>query len=332
MTMRLIITGAAGFMGSHLSRYFLERGYSVMGLDDFSGGYPEWLPSHPNFYFREIDLCTHTDVISVCRSFEPDCILHFAAYAAEGLSPFIRCFNYQNNIVASAALINAAIEADSRFVYASSMAIYGDMPTPFTESTPPKPVDPYGIAKLAVEQDLQVAAEQHGLRYSVIRPHNVIGIRQNIWDRYRNVLGIFVRQALNAEDLTVFGDGFQQRAFSDVNDLLQPIEHLATGHVTGIYNLGGNQPVTVKTLAEMVVAEARNSGLSPSIVYLPSRHEVMDAFSDHSAAERDLAFRDTLDLELMVAQVFRWATSEKPRAIRSMHYEITKGLPNSWTT
>ena len=129
------------------------------------------------------------------KTHKPDVVFHFAAYAAEGLSPFIRNFNYRNNLLCSANLINACITYDAKIIFTSSMAVYGNQETPFTEDLRPKPIDPYGIAKYSVEQDLAVSAEQFGLRYSIIRPHNVIGIYQNIWDKYRNVIGIYSQSA-----------------------------------------------------------------------------------------------------------------------------------------
>ena len=117
-------------------------------------------------------------------------MFHLAAYAAEGLSPFIRRFNYQNNLIGSINLINLSVRHDvERFVFTSSVAVYGTGQLPMTEDQVPVPEDPYGNAKLAVERDLVCAHDMFGLGYTIFRPHNVYGEYQNIGDNYRNVVG-----------------------------------------------------------------------------------------------------------------------------------------------
>ena len=177
----VLITGCAGLIGSHLSTYLLDNGFSVVGIDDLSGGYEDWLPKHQNFRFHRQNLVHTGDLDNVFRDTRFDAVFHLAAYAAEGLSPFIRVHNYQNNVIASANVINKCIEHECKLIFTSSMAVYGDQATPFVETQPCKPVDPYGNAKTAVESDLKMASDQFGLRYSIIRPHNVIGTNQNIW-------------------------------------------------------------------------------------------------------------------------------------------------------
>ena len=142
-------------------------------------------------------------------------VYHLAAYAAEGLSHFIRRFNYQNNLIGSVNLINASVNHDVEcFVFTSSIAVYGPNQVPMHEELVPAPEDPYGVAKLAVEQDLRACHAQFGLPYVIFRPHNVYGERQNIGDRYRNVIGIFMNQIMRGEPMTIFGDGRQTRAFT----------------------------------------------------------------------------------------------------------------------
>ena len=151
-------------------------------------------------------------------------VYHYAAYAAEGLSPFIRRYNYTNNLLASANLINNSIEHNvNRFIFASSMSVYGEKHSPpFDENMEQAPIDPYGVAKFSVEQDLAIAFAQHSLNYTIIRPHNFYGRNQNIWDKYRNVLGIWMYQIINDMQPTIFGDGKQTRAFSYVDDSIAP--------------------------------------------------------------------------------------------------------------
>ena len=224
--MKILITGVAGLLGSRLTDWILENTDNlVVGIDDLSGGYIENVNPRIKFYkFNLIDLNKIDQVFDKER---PDIVYHFAAYAAEGLSPFIRKYNYENNLICSTNLITKSIQYDiARFVFASSMSVYGDKyEPPFHEGLQQCPIDPYGIAKFSVEQDLKVAYEQHGLKYTIVRPHNFYGVNQNIWDKYRNVLGIWMYQVLNDMRPTIFGTGEQKRAFSYVKDSVEECQN-----------------------------------------------------------------------------------------------------------
>lgn len=325
-----LVTGCAGLLGSHLSRHLIERGHNVVGIDDLSGGYREWVPDSPLMTFVEADLNDYDEVVEVFDRHRPAAAYHFAAYAAEGLSPFIRRFNYHNNIVASATVVNCCVTFDAKMIYTSSMAVYGDQEPPFREDMALTPVDPYGVAKAAVEQDIRIAGHQHELRWSIVRPHNVIGVQQNIWDRYRNVLGIFVRRALHGQPLTIFGDGSQLRAFSDVRDLLAPLEKLMATGDGQTYNVGSSTAVSVVSLARLVQQVASEQGIHVELEFLPARHEVKFAYSDHTLAERDLGFIDRTDLLATVREVFEWAALQPDREVKFMPYEITKDMYQAW--
>jgi UDP-glucose 4-epimerase len=190
-----LVTGGAGFIGSHVVDALLERGHQVVVLDDLSGGYRENVSSRAVFIQGSV-----TDaacIEALFRKHRIDYVYHLAAYAAEGLSHFIRRFNYTNNVIGSVNLINAAVQHECKcFVFTSSIAVYGAGQLPMTEEMMPRPEDPYGIAKFAVELDLRAAAHMFGLKWVVFRPHNVYGERQNIADKYRNVLGIFMNQVM----------------------------------------------------------------------------------------------------------------------------------------
>ena len=324
------MTGAAGFMGSHLARRLLDLGHKVVGVDNLSGGYADWLPRHDQFTFAELDLNNYGAIYDLYSIHKPACTYHFAAYAAEGLSPFIRRFNYQNNLLASASVINACIEHDSKLVFTSSMAVYGEQTPPFTEDLVRSPVDPYGIAKAATEMDIEVAGIQHGLEWSIVRPHNVVGIRQNIWDRYRNVLGIFIRRVLSGQPMLVYGDGHQRRAFSDIQFYLDPFVRLAHEGTGEIFNLGADRDVTILELAEMVKDASKKQGISAQIEFVESRHEVTQAYSSHAKAQSLLGFKDATDLPQVIDQVFEWASSEPARSVLSMEYEVSRGIYGFW--
>lgn len=327
---RILITGIAGLLGSHFSRHLLDRGHEVMGIDNLSGGYREFVDRR--VAFRDFDLLDDIALGYAFASFEPQYVYHFAAYAAVGVSPFIRRFNYENNVVAYANVVNCCIKRDvSKLVFTSSMDVYGSAyAPPYTEDLIPMPEDPYGIAKYAVEQDLKQAGRLFGLKYSIVRPHNVFGTYQNIWDKYRNVLGIWIRQTLAGQPITVFGDGQQVRSFSHIKHYMDPFEKLMYLGDGQTYNIGAEEHVTILEAAQRVQSVARVLGYNPEIVHLEPRDEVKVAYCDHTKAKRDLGFRDETNLEQLVVDMFRWAEKQPKRGVHLMPYEIDKGMYSFW--
>lgn len=329
--MKILITGVAGLLGANFSRHLLDKGYTVVGVDSFFGGYKEFLPKHKNFNFYNIDLENTKKVKELFRRETPDLVYHFAAYASEGLSPFIRNFNYVNNVICSVNIINECIQRDIKIIFTSSMAVYGEQPTPFTESMLPLPVDPYGIAKYAVEMDLSAAFTQFGLRYTIIRPHNVVGRYQNIWDRYRNVIGIFIRKTLNYESLVVYGDGEQTRAFSDIKYYMEPLESVSSSiYNNEIFNLGADRYYSLNETAMYVQKIARKHGFNPNIEHVQPRHEVKHAYCDHNKAKQLLNFKDKTDIECLIEDMFIWAKGIPVKKVKKMEYEVTKNIYNFW--
>lgn len=327
--MKCLITGIAGLLGANFSRHLLEKNYKVVGIDDLSGGYEEFVP--PSAIFYKVDLTRADAVNQIFERESPDCVFHFAAYAAEGLSPFVRNYNYINNVIASANIINAAINNDiKKVVYTSSMAVYGTGNPPFVEEQLPIPEDPYGIAKYAVEMDFKLAREMFGLRYSIVRPHNVVGIYQNIWDRYRNVIGIWIRQAIAGEPLTIYGDGTQVRAFSDIKFYMEPFEKLMTNYDSEIFNIGADKYVTINEAADVVLDVAKEFGINTTKIHLEKRNEVHAAYCDHAKARNLLNFNDDTDLRETVKTMFGWALTQPVRETKLMKYEIEKNIYSFW--
>lgn len=327
--MTIVITGVAGLLGAHLHRHLLSKGHRVIGIDDLSGGYLDFVVSNPNFFFYNRTL--GTDAISdIFEEHKPDVVYHLAAYAAEGLSPFIRCFNYKNNIIASAAVVNECIKHDCKLIFTSSMAVYGDQEPPFTEAMLPRPVDPYGIAKYAVESDIKQAHTQFGLRYNIVRPHNVLGMYQNIWDKYRNVIGIFIRRVLNKEPIIVYGDGTQTRAFSDIQYYMDPFENLLNSHDGETFNIGADKSWSLNSVASIVKNVAESLGYTCEITHGEARHEVKHAFCDHSKAKDLLNFKDQTNLEALIESMFLWAVDQPKRDIKLIPYEIEKNIYSYW--
>lgn len=325
----VLVTGAAGFIGSHVVDHLLARGHRVVALDDLSGGFRENVDPRATFVEGSV-----LDTALVGRLFDEhrfEYVFHLAAYAAEGLSHFIRRFNYQNNLIGSVNLIDAAVNHEVRcFVFTSSAAVYGHARPGVTEDVPPAPEDPYGIAKAAVEQDLRVARDLFGLRYIVFRPHNVYGERQNIGDRYRNVVGIFMNQILRDEPLTIFGDGTQTRAFTHISDVAPVIAGAIERPEAydQIFNLGADRPCTVNELGETV---SRAMGVPFRPRHLPPRVEVAHVQPSHEKARALLGYRGRVGLEEGVNAMAAWVKRVGARTSQSFGaLEIERNLPPSW--
>ena len=328
--MKVLITGVAGLLGSRLADWLIENKpeIEVIGIDDFSGGYKDNLNSKIKFYHMDIKDFGLKNVFS---DENPDYVFHFAAYAAEGLSPFIRQYNYQNNLVATANVINECIRHNvKRLVFTSTLAVYGHGYGGFFDETQiPKPIDPYGVAKYGCEMDIQIAGEQHGLDWCIIRPHNVYGIKQNIWDKYRNVLGIWMYQHLNNEPMAIFGDGEQTRAFSYIDDTLEPFWNAAVLPEASnqIINLGGIEEYSInescKTLQEVI-----GGG---EITYKESRHEVKHSIPTFQKSIDILGFEHKTSLKEGLVNMWEWA-KQQPYRERFVwpNYELDNGIYSFW--
>ena len=333
MEQKIIITGCAGLLGCHLSRHLLSKGHTVVGIDNLSGGYKDFLPARgKKMRFYNLNLEKDTEELKdIFKMHKPDVVYHFAAYAAEGLSPFIRNFNYTNNVLASVNIINECIKNKSKLIFTSSMAVYGDQKPPFTEDLLQSPIDPYGIAKYAVEMDIITAHKQFGLVYNIIRPHNVLGIYQNIWDKYRNVIGIFIKKALNGEPISIYGDGEQTRAFSDIQYYMEPFEKLISEHSGEIFNIGADKYFTINEVANIVQDIAMNKHqLHVEIEHREPRHEAKHAYCDHTKAKELLNFEDKTNLYNLIDTMFDWAKEQPNRKTKLMDYEVTQGIYEYW--
>ena len=253
--------------------------------------------------------------------------------APEGLSHFIKRFNYNNNLIGSVNLINASVNHNvERFIFTSSIAVYGAGQVPMTEAMTPAPEDSYGISKYAVEMELKVSHEMFGLDYVIFRPHNVYGERQNIGDKYRNVVGIFMNQILQGQPLTVFGDGNQTRAFSYIGDVAPVIAQAAQNMAARnqIFNVGADQPYSVNDLAAIV---ARAMGVEPSLKHLDARKEVVHAFSDHSRVAEVFGYTPLIGLKEGVASMAEWVKTHGARHSQEFdNIEVYRNLPPSWKT
>ena len=328
---KILITGVAGLLGSRLSDWIIDNtNYEVIGIDDLSGGFIDNI--NPKVKFYKFNLTNLKKLKDVFQKEDIEIVYHFAAYAAEGLSPFIRKFNYENNIIASSNLITCSIEYSiRRFVFASSMAVYGNKyEPPFHEDLLQAPIDPYGVAKYAVEMDLKIASQQHGLNYTIVRPHNFYGINQNIWDKYRNVLGIWMYQILNKDYPTIFGNGSQVRAFSYVDDSLIPFWNASQNdNCKGeIINLGGTKEYSISDACNILI-NVTGQNIKP--VFLEPRHESKYAWATWDKSVELLDFKHKVELEEGTTKMWEWA-KKQPNRKRYVwpEYELNKGIYDYW--
>jgi UDP-glucose 4-epimerase len=328
--MKVLITGVAGLLGSRLADWIIENKpeVEVIGVDDLSGGYEENI--NPKVKFWQMNLTEHP-IENIFESHDIDYVFHFAAYAAEGLSPFIRCYNYDNNLKSTAKIVNECIKHNvKRLVFTSSLAVYGHGEGGiFDEEQQQSPIDPYGVAKYACEMDIKIANEQHGLDYCIIRPHNVYGIKQNIWDKYRNVLGIWMYQYLKGEDITIFGDGEQTRAFSYIDDILEPLWNSAIRPEASqeVINLGGVEEISINEASSLLLQVIGNGKRS----YLEARHEVKHSIPTFEKSIYLLGFEHKTSMKDGLKQMWEWA-KEQPMRERFVwsEYELDKGMYSYW--
>lgn len=324
-----LVTGGAGFIGSHVAQCLVEIGHEVVVLDDLSSGFEDQVPK--DAVFIKASILDKEKIQRLFNKYRFNHVFHLAAYAAEGLSNFIKHFNYQNNLIGSINLINSSVNHNVEcFVFTSSIAVYGSLKPPFVESADLKPEDSYGIAKLAVEMELRVTKQLFGLEYIIFRPHNVYGEHQNIGDPYRNVIGIFMNQIMQNKPMTIFGNGQQTRAYTDISDVATIIAdsvNVAEAR-NAVFNIGSDEFYTLNELAEMV-SEAM--GVSRNVVYLPPRSEVKHAYCSHERIRRVFGPRPTVDLKDGLKRMANW--SKKIGARSSSDYksiEISKNLPPIW--
>lgn len=329
--MKILLTGVAGFVGTNFANYILENDptIEIVGVDNLCTGFRENVDARIKFY--QIDLLDHVKLEELFLEHEFYAIVHMAAFAAETLSPFCRRFCYNNNVIASTNLINAAINHSvKKFIFLSSIASYGDICPPFKEDDIPNHCDIYGLTKYVTVEDLKIAAAQHGLVFVVFKPFNIYGPYQALNSRYRNVAGIFMNKILEGETLSIYGDGEQTRAFSYIDDILPPIHKalIVETVCNQIYNIGSSKFYSVNEIADTIV---RVTGKG-KIQYLEGRHEVKDAYCDVTKVKRELGFVERTTLEEGITKMWKWAQTAPRRPVEKFsELEVTKGLYSFWT-
>lgn len=324
-----LVTGGAGFIGAHITNYLIGMGHTVVVLDDLSGGFEENV--NKKAVFIKGSILDQQLVKKVFAEYKFDYVYHLAAYAAEGLSHFIKRFNYNNNLIGSVNLINeSVINKVKCFVFTSSIAVYGNLNPPMNESMTAVPADPYGIAKLAVEQELKVTKDMFGMDYIIFRPHNVYGEYQNLGDRYRNVVGIFMNLLMQGQPLTIFGDGNQTRAFSYIGDVAPYIAKSVEikEAYNEIFNIGADKEYSVNELAKTVIKAMNING---NIRYSEARHEAMHAYATHDKAKRVFGTKHETSLLDGLIKMAEWAKTTGIKSSKKFDgIEINEKIPPLW--
>jgi UDP-glucose 4-epimerase len=329
---KVLITGVAGFMGSHLADEFLHRGYEVIGIDNLIGGYEENVPS--GIDFRKLDL---GDLDSVKDSFNGvDLVVHTACTAYEGLSVFSPALVTRNTSHITTVALSASVRAGvKKFVHMSSMARYGTQEEiPFRESMQPKPQDPYGIAKYASELLIKNICETHGMKYVILVPHNIIGPRQKYDDPYRNVASIMINRMLQGKQPIIYGTGKQMRCFSFMDDVINPLMKACESDVVDglVINIGPDEEFL--SIEELAFRIGRILEFDVDPIYLPGRpQEVFHANCSADLARTLLGYKTTTTLEQGLTSLSNWI---RDRGVREFSYHlplefITERTPKTWT-
>lgn len=310
---KILVTGSAGFIGSHIYDLLFGLGYEVYGVDDLSGGFMRNVSQKR--FFTKLDLRDRAKTADYVEKLKPEIIFHLAADATEGRSQFTPFSAMDRNVVAYQNLLIPAIKYGlKRMVLTSSMSVYGKQQVPFHEKMIPQPEDIYGISKMSMEKITEVLADVYGFKYVVIRPHNVYGPRQNLSDPYRNVIGIFINSLLHGKSFYIYGDGNQKRAFSYIDDVAPAMVKAAfKKECEGkIINVGSDEAITLNELAETVLGSffGHKSNISPDILpkHIADRpREVKYAYCSHSVAKKLLGFKSKTDLHKGVERMITWA-------------------------
>jgi UDP-glucose 4-epimerase len=326
---KVFITGIAGFLGSHLADKFLEEGHQVVGVDSLIGGYADNVPDGARFYVRDLVKDSVEDLLQ-----DVDLVIHAACTAYEGLSVFSPALVVSNTTQATTEILSQSIRAKvKKFVYLSSMARYGTLPTPYTEDMEPRPQDPYGIAKLASERLVQNLCDTHGLEWVVLVPHNIIGPRQKYDDPYRNVASIMTNRLLQGKPPVIYGDGEQMRCFSFIQDVVEPlyVACVSDKALSQVINIGPDEEsITINELASRL---QKIVGTDYEPIYTGGRpQEVKIARCSSNKARAVLDYKTSTSLDAGLTELVEWI---KSRGAKEFEYHLpieiqTSKLPETW--
>ena len=335
---KILVTGSAGFMGSHLYDQLERKGCSVFGVDDLSGGFLRNVSNKKTF--KKLDLRDRRKTAEYVAELKPDIIFHLAADATEGRSQFTPFSAIDRNIVAYMNLLVPAIKNGlKKIILTSSMSVYGAQQVPFSEDLIMQPEDVYGSAKTSMEVITRVLANVYGFKYLIIRPHNVYGTRQNLSDPYRNVIGIFLNRLLHNKSFYIYGNGEQKRAFSYIDDVIPPMINAAFNKKCEgrIMNIGGDEAFTLNQLAKILLKEFfERKNIPKEFIpeHLPDRpQEVKYAYSNHDLAKKLMGFKPKTSLNDGLKEMIRWAKKMGPQKFVYLEELDLKNdlVPKTWS-
>jgi UDP-glucose 4-epimerase len=336
--MKVLVTGAAGFMGSHLVDGLIGLNHEVYGVDDLSGGFLENV--NPKSRFEQIDLRNKAKAAKYISEIKPEIIFHLAADATEGRSQFTPISATERNYLAYLNILVPAIRSGvKKVVLTSSMSVYGKQKPPFSENMEKKPEDMYGVAKAAMESATQILSDVHGFKYVIIRPHNVYGPRQNLSDPYRNVLAIFINCLMNDRNYYIYGKGNQKRAFSYIDDFTPYIIKAAflKQAENQIFNLGPDKEYSINHVSDLVLKTFFGQNKIPARLrpkYLSIRpKEIINAWCTVDKAEKILGYKNSVTIEEGIRIMVDWAKSKGPQKFKHLQeLELTgRSAPKVWT-
>lgn len=334
--MKILITGAAGFIGSHLVDALINDGQEVYGLDNLIGGFKENI--NPSCHFTKLDLREKEKVSRYIKRVKPDILYHLAADATEGRSQFTPISASENNYMAYMyTLIPCIVSKVKKVVLVSSMSVYGSQKSPFEESIPKKPDDIYGVTKAAMEDATMILSKVHGFAYTIIRPHNVYGPRQNMSDPYRNVVAIFLNMLLHKKPYYIYGKGDQKRAFTYIDDLVPYIIKAGNSKLSDgeAINIGPDNEYSINELSKYILSswfgEIIPSTYKPH--YLPLRPlEVVDAYCTNAKAQKLLNYKTSVPLKLGILKTIEWVKTKGPQPFAYIPLELQHStIPATWT-
>ena len=325
--MKIFITGLAGFLGSNLGTRLANKGHIIFGNDNFIGGYRDNLDSR--FKFFDVDCCDLNNLTKVIPN-GIDVVFHCAATAYEGLSVFSPSFVTKNIFEASVSTVTASIQKKvKKFVFCSSMARYGDQNQPFTEDMKTQPEDPYGIAKAASEEVIKNLCDTHGIDWTILVPHNIVGPRQKYDDPFRNVMSIFINKMLMNEQIYIYGDGLQKRCFSYVDDCIDCMEKCITEPASSkeIINIGPDEEtITIKELAELCANEI---GHNKEPIFVQQRpKEVKFASCSSDKARKILDYQTKFSLKESIKLTANYI---REKGAKKFDYHIDLEIENEMT-
>ena len=301
--MRVVVTGGAGFIGSHVADAFVERGEEVLVVDDFSSGSRDYVPEQARL--AELDIADADRVKEAFAEFAPEYICHLAAQASVTVSVKEPKRDFDSNVLGTFNILNSATQHRARTVFASTGgALYGEgAPIPTDESYIAQPLSPYGASKQAAEAFVGALARFHEIDHAVLRLGNVYGPRQSPHGE-AGVVAIFSERLLLGRAVVAYGHGTPTRDYVHVGDIVRGFVALADTPATGTFNLGWGREVSV---LEVLDGLQRAAGTAVDPQLQPLRPgELTRSAIDSAAAERAFGWRPQIQLDDGLADTFRW--------------------------